>query len=99
MSDERLTNEELIREIESIEERLRQLRVSLETRRTQTASHRTRFNVGDKVRVLNPNFAQDSKGTVVKVNQKTGYVTVEGDKRRFPKIVRKEKNLEHIEEL
>ena len=90
------STQRIAREIEIVEERLRELRLALVRNAEPTPSQE--FVIGDQVRVLNPNRAlgQDPVAWVVKINDESGFITVQGS-RRGRKYRRKRKNLEKIE--
>ena len=90
------STQRIAREIELVEERLRELRLAL-VNNVEPSQHQE-LGVGDQVRVLNPNRAlgQDPVAWVVKVNDESGFITVRGSI-RGRKYRRKRKNLEKIE--
>ena len=83
-------NEELIRQIGKLETKLRELKIKLQ--QEESKPNEQGFKVGDFVTINNPSKGQESKGSVVKVNRTTGYVTVRTPK-TGNKVVRLEKNL------
>ena len=88
------TDTELIDRLLEIEQELRELRLSIIEREDgRLANHlATEIRVGDIVRILNPNFGQESVARVTKVNPDSGYYTLKG-KRFGLTIIRKRKNL------
>jgi len=90
----------LIKELEELEARVRDLRLRVEEgqgvqdQRTQRGG--SRVQVGDKVRILNPRPFQDKEGEILKVNEETDYVSILGYKKKRT-ITRKRKNVLKIE--
>ena len=95
-----IENRILIKELEELEARVRDLRLRVEEgQEVQTQSPQRggrRVQVGDKVRVFNPRPFQDKVGEVLKVNEETDYVSILGNKKKRT-ITRKRKNVLKIE--
>jgi len=95
-----IENALLIKELEELESRVRDLRLRVEEgqgARTQSPTRGGhRVQVGDKVRILNPRPFQDKEGEVLKVNEETDYVSILGRKKKRT-ITRKRKNVLKIE--
>ena len=67
----------------------------LQDRAKETQVRVEELQVGDKAKILNPNFGQESVGTVTRIGHGTDRITIEG--RLFKrKIVRARKNLVRI---
>lgn len=95
---ERLSDEQLLKIIEDIEKKLLKLKLEIELRKIEKNDNGEQgtIKVDDRVRILNPSKGQETEGTVDKVNEETGYVTILGRKLK-KKIVRKKKNVQKIE--
>ena len=87
-----------IQKIKELEEELRNLRLSLEQEEDFEEVADEGLQVGDNVRILNPNRAkfQEAFGTIIKLNRETDRVTVEG-KRTKRKITRASKNVVKVD--
>lgn len=111
MRTEGLTKEKVVKEITEIEERLAHLRLVVEENwrpveiadiegaysQVPIGERKIELQIGDKVKVLNPKFGQETEGRVInKRNPDTGYVTIQG-KRFRRKIVRVESNVQRID--
>ena len=96
------SKQDIIDEIEEIEKRIKSLKLKLTEGKTEpkTAKGEKNLKPGDKARILNPNrlLGQETEGFVVKVNNDTKRVTVEG-KRFKVKVVRHINNVVKINEF
>ena len=55
------------------------------------------IQVGDRVRIKNPREGQAKEGVVIKFNEETRFVTVQGKRKQNEKIRRHEKNIDVVE--
>ena len=81
----RTTKEELIQRISEIEDQLRALKIEvqeLEDQSQESSVPRSKkfYEVGDRVRINNPKYGQDSEGVVFKANFETGWITIQTTK-------------------
>ena len=78
------TKDDLIQRINEIEEQLRSLKIELQDLHEHEEGNRNQqqsfFQIGDRVKIVNPRFGQESQGTVCKANAETGWVTVQTTK-------------------
>ena len=78
------TKDDLIQRINEIEEQLRSLKIELqdlyEHEEDNQNQQQSFFKIGDRVKILNPCFHQESQGIVCKANAETGWVTVQTTK-------------------
>ena len=93
---------ELINKIRQLEMNLSDLRLELErSQKPNERLERIQIEVGQKVQILNPRPGQAQFGTVSKVNQETGWVTIgtvvynKGVKLR-QKVSRHSRNIERV---
>ena len=91
-------DEDIVKEIKLLENRLKALRVSLKRKkeRREETSEVSGFRVGDRVRVRNPKDGQEAEGFILKINLDSGYHTVVT---RTQSIKRIAKNLERIDSV
>ena len=96
------SKQDIIDEIEEIERKIKSLKLKFKEGKTEPKATKEEKNLkpGDKARTLNPNrlLRQETEGIVVKVNNDTKRVTVEG-KRFKVKVVRHFNNVVKIEEF
>lgn len=99
---DRNPKQNIIDEIEEIERRIKSLKLKLTEEKSESKTEKGDKNLrpGDKARILNPNrlLGQETEGFVVKVNNDTKRVTVEG-KRFKVKVVRHINNVVKINEF
>src|SRR6056300_873742 len=95
-----IENRLLIKELEELEARVRDLRLRIEEgQEVQTQSSQRggrKVQVGDKVRILILRPFQDKEGEVLKVNEETDYASILGSKKKRT-ITRKRKNVLKID--
>ena len=78
-------NQDLIKRIEDIEQQLRELKLELSTEEPKKKVSK-RFEVGEEVRILNPNKGQGTKGQIIRINFATRRATVKTDKGNVSRI-------------
>ena len=78
------TKDDLIQRINKIEEQLRSLKLELQDLHKHEEDNwnqqQSFFKIGDRVKIVNPRFGQESQGIVCKANTETGWVTVQTTK-------------------
>ena len=89
-----MDKEAIRRKIEEIEQQLSELKLSLleEDKQERTPSSRREIVIGDKVIIKNAKPGQEKRGVVTKINQESGFVTVQTETqfiRRLRKNLRK----------
>ena len=91
-------DEDIVKEIILLEERLKALRVSLKRKkeRKEETSEVSGFRVEERVRIGNPRSGQEAEGFILKINLDSGYHTIVT---RTQSIKRIAKNLERIDSV
>ena len=90
-----MDKETIRKKIEDIEQQLSELKLSLLEETERGPSSRREIVIGDRVIIKNPKAGQEKKGVVTKINEETGFVTVQ-TQTQF--IRRLRKNLRKLQE-
>ena len=69
--------QQLLRKIEDLEEQLSNLKLELQQElQEESEDDESTFNIGDRVRILNPKKGQPSRGRIIKLHPKSQRATV-----------------------